>query len=98
MSDAGRLDASIRLRLAPAATRVVGDELLVNVGGATAPVQRLGGIGPYLWEEFAAGHSIGAVVERLRAVTDTPADRVERVVADFAASLVDADLAEPVVA
>ena len=42
------LDPSARLRIVPAATRMLGSDLLVNHGGATAPVQRLVGSGPEL--------------------------------------------------
>jgi hypothetical protein len=94
--DAFRLDASARLRVAPAATRLVGAELLVNTGGATAPVQRLGGIGPYLWQELASGRTIGELVDTLAEETGAPAERIHRVVVEFAARLVDADLAEAV--
>ena len=48
-----RINRSTRFRLAPAATRRLGSDLLVNAGGATASVQRLMGTGPELWECFA---------------------------------------------
>ena len=94
--DTTTLDPSVRLRIAPAATRWVGNELLVNVGGATAPVHRLGGIGPYLWNEFVAGRTIGEVADSLQGATRAPAHKIEQVVRDFAAQLVDVDIAEPI--
>jgi Coenzyme PQQ synthesis protein D (PqqD) len=88
------LDPSTRLRLAPAATRRLGSDLLVNAGGATAPVQRLMGTGAELWECFARGLSVGEAVTLLAQRTGAPAD-VERNVVEFGTALVRAGLAEP---
>ncbi len=93
--DAPRLDRRSRLALVPAATRRVGGDLLVNVGGATAAVQRLGGAGPDLWEAFAGGASVAEAAVDLADRTRSSTEEVERVVLDFAQGLVRADLARP---
>jgi hypothetical protein len=90
-----RIDRTTRLRLAPAATRLLGSDLLVNVGGATAPVQRLLGTGPELWECFARGFTVGEAAAHLAPREGAPADIEANVVA-FGTSLVRARLAEPV--
>jgi hypothetical protein len=92
---ARRIGRSTRFRLAPAATRLLGADLLVNAGGANAPVQRLMGTGPELWECFSRGLTVGEAVDHLAARPGAPADLEANVVA-FGASLVSAGLAEPV--
>ena len=60
-----RIESSTRFRLVPAATRRLGSDLLVNVGGATAPVQRLMGTGPELWECFERGCTVAEAVAQI---------------------------------
>ncbi len=83
-----------RLRLAVAATRKLGADLLVSVGGATRPVEQLTGSGPDLWRSFAEGLSLGDAAFRLAERTGTDLDVVEPHVVAFATRLVEADLAE----
>jgi hypothetical protein len=90
-----RIDRSTRFRLLPAATRVLGPDLLVNVGGATAPVQRLMGTGPELWHCFEQGFTIAEAAAHVADRDGAPADIEANVVA-FGTSLVRARLAEPV--
>lgn len=90
-----QLDRAVRLRLRPAASRRVGADLLVNVGGATASVQRINGAGPELWSAFAKGHTIAEAASALAEHTGSSSDEVERVVLAFATQLVQAGLAEP---
>jgi hypothetical protein len=85
-----------RLRLAPAATRALGDDLLISVGGATRPVERLAGSAPGLWRSFGDGLTIGEAARQLAERTGAAPDRVEAHVVEFATALVAADLAEPV--
>lgn len=87
------IDRSTRFRLAPAATRQLGSDLLVNAGGATASVQRLMGTGPELWECFARGFTVAEAVVQLAARDGAPDDLEANVVA-FGTSLVRAHLAE----
>lgn len=88
------IDRAVRLQLKPAATRMVGAELFVNAGGSTAPVQRLGGAGPELWAEFAAGRTIAEAAATLVARTGASPSEVEAVVQAFAQQLLHAELAE----
>jgi hypothetical protein len=88
------LDPDVRLALAPAATRRVGADLLVNHGGATEPVRRLDGVGPQLWAAFAAGSTIGEAAASMAERTGASPPDVERVVRTFATELVRAGLAE----
>ena len=88
------LDPADRIRLAPAATRRLGAELLVSVGGATRPVERLSGSGPELWQSFAEGLSLGDAAFRLAERTGAELAVVEPHVVAFATRLVEADLAE----
>lgn len=89
------LAPSDRLRLAPAATRALGPDLLVSVGGATRSVERLAGSGPDLWRSFGAGLTIGEAARHLAEQTGAAPARVEAHVVEFAAALVAAGLAEP---
>jgi hypothetical protein len=89
------IDLSTRLQLIPAATRTLGDDLLVNAGGATASVQRLLGTGPELWWCFARGLSVGEAVAHIAGIEGAPAD-IEANVGEFASALVRTRLAEPV--
>lgn len=84
-----------RLRLAPAATRAIGTELLISVGGATRPVERLAGSGPELWRAFGDGLTIAEAAHDLAKRTGAAPERVEAHVLEFAAALVAGDLAEP---
>ena len=86
---------STRFRIAPAATRALGSDLLVNVGGATAPVERLMGSGSELWHLFAAGCTVSEAAARLAAREGAPAG-FEDTVLEFGASIVRAGLAEPI--
>jgi hypothetical protein len=88
------IDSSARVRLAPAATRMLGADLFVNVGGATAPVKRLMGSGPELWWGFSQGLTIAEVAAQHQARTGVPYADVEARVQRFASELVDANLAE----
>lgn len=83
-----------RLHLAVAATRGLGADLLVSVGGATRPVEQLTGSGPDLWRSFAEGLSVGDAAFRLAERTGTDLDVVEPHVTAFATRLVEAGLAE----
>lgn len=95
MSDAqGLLDRDVRLTLAPAATRRVGADLLVNHGGATGPVRRLDGVGPQLWAAFADDQTIAQAAASMTERTGASGPDVERVVRTFATELVRAGLAE----
>lgn len=85
-----------RLSLAMAATRLLGSDLLVNVGGATRPVERLTGSGPELWRSFAEGRSLGDAAAVLAEHTGADPAVVEPHVVAFATRLVEADLAEVV--
>jgi hypothetical protein len=87
-------ESSDRLRLVPSATRRLGPDLLVSVGGATRPVERLTGTGPELWGSFAAGLTLGEAAARLAQRTGATLSTVEPHVLEFAAALVDAGLAE----
>ena len=89
------IEGSTRFKLAPAATRLLGSDLLVNVGGATAPVQRLMGTGPELWHCFARGLTVAEAAAHLSTLEGAPADAEADVVA-FGTSLVRAHLAKPV--
>ncbi|HEX9766538.1 MAG TPA: hypothetical protein VGA36_07220, partial [Nitriliruptorales bacterium] len=71
------LSSSDRLRLAPAATRALGADLLVSVGGATRPVERLAGSGPVLWHAFAAGLTIAEAARELAERSNAAPDLVE---------------------
>lgn len=84
----------MRLRLEPAATRRLGADLLVNVGGATAPVHRLVGAGSELWWAFAAGLTLREAAAEVGAGTSASAAEVESQVLAFAAELVRVGLAE----
>jgi hypothetical protein len=90
------LGPSDRLRLAPAATRVLGTDLLISVGGATRPVERLAGSAPELWRAFGDGLTIAEAARQLAERTGASATRVEAHVLEFASALVANDLAEPV--
>ena len=87
-------EPSDRLRLIPSAARRLGPDLLVSVGGATRPVERLTGTGPELWGSFAAGLTLGEAAARLAQRTGATLSTVEPHVLEFAAALVDAGLAE----
>jgi hypothetical protein len=89
------LDPSLRLRVEPAATRRLGDDLLINSGGATAPVHRLVGAGSELWWAFAAGLSVREAAVYVGEGTSASLSDVEAQVAAFAAELVRVGLAEP---
>jgi hypothetical protein len=89
------LSPASRLRLAPAATRAIGADLLVSVGGATRPVERLAGSGPELWRAFGDGLTIAEAARLLAERTGSPPERVEAHVLEFAATLIAGDLAEP---
>jgi hypothetical protein len=88
------LQPSDRIRLAPAATRALGADLLVNAGGATAPVERLSGNGPALWQAFGRGLTIEEAAVELAASTGVPVGEVEPHALAFAGALVRARLAE----
>jgi len=89
------LGPSVRLRTEPAATRMFGRDLLVNAGGAEAPVQRIMGAGVDLWWAFSAGQSIGEATEQMAERTGVPAAEVQTHVVKFATELVRVHLAEP---
>ncbi len=91
----GLLGRDVRLELAPAATRDFGTSLLVNAGGAAAPVRRLDGAGPELWAAFASGRSIAEAAAAMADRTHAAPTEVEHVVRAFATELVAAGLAEP---
>jgi hypothetical protein len=93
--EARSLEVSDRLALVRCATRRLGPDLLVNVGGATSPVERLTGGGPELWGYFGAGLTVAEAAERVAARMDTPVAAVEPHVLDYADALVRAGLAEP---
>jgi hypothetical protein len=96
VSDGVRLlPLDTRLQLVPAATRGFGASLLINVGGATAPVRRLDGAGPELWAAFAGGQTIAEAAIAMADRTNASLPEVERVVRTFATQLVGAGLAEP---
>lgn len=88
------LSPSTRLVLRPAATRIVGDELFVSVGGAATPVRRLNGLAPMLWEAFARGRSIAEAAQDLANRAGASPSRTMPLVHDFAMELVRNDLAE----
>ena len=90
------LDPSTRLKLVPAATRMLGSELLVNAGGAAAPVRRIEGTGPELWFAFERGLTIAEAATNISARANISVQDIEAIVLRFAAALVDADLAVPV--
>lgn len=89
------LEPSDRIRLVPAATRVLGRDLLVNAGGATSPVERLAGTGPELWWSLARGLTIAEAATTLADRIGAPLVEVEAQVLQFATALVEARLAEP---
>lgn len=89
------LDPSTRVSLAPAATRMLGADLYVNVGGATASVKCITGSGAELWSAFGQGLTIAEVAARHAARTGAPVAEVEADVLRFATVLVEANLAEP---
>lgn len=88
------LDRSTRLRLVPAATRTLGGESLISVGGATGSVKRLMGSGPELWRAFGRGETIAEVVSRLSDNSATSEADIDAHVTQFAAALIKDDLAE----
>jgi hypothetical protein len=88
------LGPSDRLRLAPSATRRLGPDLLVSVGGATGPVERLTGAGPEVWQAFAAGLTVRDAATRLAQLTGSPVATVEPDILEFAHALIRAGLAE----
>lgn len=96
MQTPGALDPEVRLQTKPAATRALGSDLLVNVGGSTAPVHRLMGIGGELWWAFAEGLTVGEVATRIAAEKGASVSEVQPHVARFAADLVRSELAEPI--
>ena len=89
------LGPSTRLEFRPAATRMIGADLLVNVGGATGPVQRLDGAGPEIWKAFTGGQTIAEAATALAKRGGTSPSQAVRIVHDFAAELVRVGLAEP---
>ena len=89
------LGPSSRLEFRPAATRMIGADLLVNVGGATGLVQRLDGAGPEIWKAFAGGQTIAEAATTLADRAGTSPSQAVRIVHDFATELVRAGLAEP---
>lgn len=86
------LEASDTIQLPPAATRRVGDDLLVSTG-ADRPVRRLGASGAALWEAFATGASIREVVAEIAAATGAPPHTVEAQVLGFVQELFEMGLA-----
>ena len=88
------LDPSARLRVVPAATRMLGSDLLVNHGGAIAPVQRLVGSGPELWFAFGRGLSIADAANEVSSKLGMAVPGIEDSVLRFAAALVEAGLAD----
>jgi hypothetical protein len=90
------LDPSTRLKLVPAATRMLGSDLLVNAGGAAAPVRRIEGTGPELWFAFERGLTIAEAAANISARASMSLQDIEAIVLQFATALVDADLAVPV--
>ena len=88
------LDPSARLRIVPAATRMLGSDLLVNHGGATAPVQRLVGSGPELWFAFVRGLSIEEAANEISSKVGIAVQGIEDHVLRFAAALVETGLAD----
>jgi hypothetical protein len=93
--EAPALGPADRVRLVPCATRRLGADLLVNVGGATGRVERLTGVGPELWGYFGAGLTIAEAAARVAERVGDVAAGVESDVLDYAAALVRAGLAEP---
>jgi len=89
------LDPSDRIRPVLAATRAVGHDLLVNVGGAAGSVCRLSGGGRELWWYFADGMTIAEAAAELAAHMEASTAEVAPTVEQFAAALVAAHLAEP---
>ena len=89
------LDPSTRLRLVPAATRMLGSDLLVNSGGATAPVRQLVGTGPELWFAFARGLTVAEAAAHISDCASVPVHEIEANVLSFATSLIELDLAVP---
>jgi hypothetical protein len=89
----GALDPSTRLRIVPTATRMLGSDLLVNIGGATAPVQRLVGSGPELWFAFRRGLSIHEATNEVASQVGVGVRVIEANVLRFATALVEAGLA-----
>ena len=87
------LDPSARLRIVPAATRMLGSDLLVNIGGATAPVQRIVGSGPESWSAFEQGLSIAEATTEVSSQVGVAVPGIEANVLRFAAGLVEAGLA-----
>ena len=87
------LEPGDRLRIPGTATRALGPDLLVNVGGATAPVHRLTGSGPALWRCFRDGSTLSDTTEQVAQDTGTTVD-LEPYVVRFATWLLDARLAE----
>jgi hypothetical protein len=83
-----------RLRLTPCATRRLGTDLLVSIGGATGRVERLTGGGPELWGYFGAGLTVAEASARIAERLGRPAAGVESDVLDYAEALVRAGLAE----
>ena len=83
-----------RLKVPPSATRALGPDLLVNVGGATAPVHRLTGTGPALWRCFDEGRTLGDATEQVSRETGTAVADLEPHVQRFATWLLEARLAE----
>jgi hypothetical protein len=88
------LEPSDRLQLLPCATRRLGADLLVNVGGVTTPVERLTGRGPELWGYLGAGLTLADAAARVADGLGTSVASVEPYVLDYAEALVRAGLAE----
>jgi len=78
-----------------AATRRLGADLLVNAGGATAPVEKLSGNGPDLWDAFRRGMTIHEAAAELSRRTGVPLTDIEPHATAFVDALVRASLAEP---
>lgn len=81
--------------LTRAATRWLGESLLINAGGAAGSVEALVGAGPELYRSFAEGMSVAAAAAKMADATAVPVDHIEPYVLDFAQGLVDAHLAFP---
>lgn len=87
------LHRSVRIRILPSATRRCGPDLLVNAGGATAPVQRIGGAGPDLWNAFSEEMTIAEASAAIARLHDINPAEIEQLVQSFAKMLIGAGLA-----
>lgn len=83
-----------RLLIRAAATRPIGEDLLVSAWGADGPIERLSGSGPHLWQSFRDGASVEEAADDVVSRTGRPVAQVEAEVRRFASELVAAELAD----